>query len=213
MNTPDRPLPKSVYFKHGAYYFVAIEPESGKSKWHKLGRTWGEAFAKYNKLIPQIKNDGYLKRAIGTYRTGDIPEIHLATMLKQSRNNARARGLAHCIGIADLRELAARSGGRCALSGIKFEYGLAKEVAEHAARRKRPWAPSIDRIDSAGGYITGNIRLVCVAVNIARQDFPDSVLHKIAAGISNMAKQQQKERPKIKDLRTTTAPHIGINIS
>lgn len=186
-------LPKSVVYKHGRYYFIAAAGDTRKIKWHPLGKTWSEAYARYLQLVPQLKGDDYLKRRIASYQTGDIPNLHIAAMLKQSRANAKARGLEHSISIEDLRDLACRSGGRCALTGIKFEYGLAKEVKGLSTRRKRPWAPSIDRIDSAQGYAIGNVRLVCVAVNIARQDFPDSVLYRLAAGLSNMAKTQQIE--------------------
>lgn len=189
---PPNVLPRSVFFKNGAFYFVTFERETRRQKWHRLGKTWGESYERYQRLVPQIKGDAYLKRRLATYQTGGIPELQLAAMLKQSRKNARARGLPHSITIDDLREMASLSGGRCALSGLKFEYGLAKEVDGLNTRRKRPWAPSIDRIDSTRGYDIGNVRLVCVAVNIARQDFPDSVLYRIAEGLSNMGKQHKK---------------------
>lgn len=183
------PLPKSVFFKNGAYYFVTKQIGAEKQKWHRLGRSWGESFTRYQTLVPQIKNDAYLKRRLEIYQTGDIPDAHLAAMLKQSRNNARSRSLSHTINMNDLRDLAFQSNGCCALSGIKFEYGLARELADSKCSRKRPWAPSIDRIESSTGYVIENIRLVCIAVNIARQDFPDSVLYKIAAGMSKLKRK------------------------
>jgi len=50
--------------------------------------------------------------------------------------------------------------GRCALSGIEFDL---REVGQGAA--KRPFAPSLDRVDATGGYTADNVRLVCQAVN------------------------------------------------
>lgn len=184
--TLKRPLPKSVFFKNGAYYFVHRSPVTKKNEWVRLGNPWSIAYEKYLRVVPQLKGDKYIQRRIIAYQTGDIPEPHIAAMLKQSRSNAKARDIEHAISIDALRDLAARSGGHCALTGIKFEYGVAKEVEGLSTRRKRPWAPSIDRIDSSRGYHIDNIRLVCVAVNIARQDFPDEILFKMARGLSNM---------------------------
>jgi hypothetical protein len=39
-------LPERVYIKHGAYYFV-----DAKNKWHKLGKTFPEAMAKWAEVI------------------------------------------------------------------------------------------------------------------------------------------------------------------
>lgn len=43
-----------------------------------------------------------------------------------------------------------------------------------------PWAPSIDRIDCHKGYEPGNVRVVCWAYNIARRNWPDSVVREMA---------------------------------
>lgn len=52
---------------------------------------------------------------------------------------------------------------RCEVTGIKFEYGPKAE----ASWQSRPMAPSLDRISNKGGYQRDNIRLVCVCVNVA----------------------------------------------
>ena len=49
--------------------------------------------------------------------------------------------------------------------------------------RKRMWAPSVDRINSAHGYVAGNMRLVAIAVNIAMSDFGEEFLLRIAEAI------------------------------
>jgi hypothetical protein len=50
--------------------------------------------------------------------------------------------------------------GRCAVSGFEFNLQRFPE-----ALVKYPFAPSIDRRLSSGGYTEDNVRLVCVAVN------------------------------------------------
>lgn len=47
-----------------------------------------------------------------------------------------------------------------------------------------PWAPSIDRIDCSKGYEPGNVRAVCWAYNIARRNWPDSVVLEMALALT-----------------------------
>jgi hypothetical protein len=63
---------------------------------------------------------------------------------------------------------------KCALTGLEF----ATAQGENSNKR-RPFAPSIDRIDYKKGYTKDNTRLVCVAVNISLSDFGDEVFDKI----------------------------------
>jgi hypothetical protein len=53
-------------------------------------------------------------------------------------------------------------GGRYALKGLRFDLHV---VGSFKARR--PFTPSLDGIDSAGGYTRNNARLVCQAINFA----------------------------------------------
>lgn len=71
-----------------------------------------------------------------------------------------------------LNNLLRRSGGKCMLTGIPFS-------SEQSSGRRRPWLPSLDRIDSSKGYTDGNMRLVCSAVNIALNDWGDEVFWRI----------------------------------
>ena len=62
-----------------------------------------------------------------------------------------------------------RADGRCELSGLPFDL-------ERSAGRRAPFAPSLDRIDCAKGYIAGNVRLVTIIMNCALGDFGETVL-------------------------------------
>lgn len=95
-----------------------------------------------------------------------------ASMLK----NARSRGRDVEITLGDVEAMWDESGGRCALSGIPFDF-------ERRGRKRRPFAPSIDRIDSMKAYTRANCRLVCVAVNYAMSDWGEGVLRQVAHGI------------------------------
>lgn len=69
--------------------------------------------------------------------------------------------------------MVARANGRCEVTGIPFS-----DQSVGGARR-RPWVPTVDRIDAAKGYEPGNIRLVCCAANIALNDWGDDVFNQM----------------------------------
>lgn len=56
--------------------------------------------------------------------------------------------------------------GRCEMSGVDFDMQASRE-----------WAtPSIDRIDSFGGYIYSNVRVICYGLNVAMNRWGEDVL-------------------------------------
>lgn len=63
-----------------------------------------------------------------------------------------------------------RAAGECELSGIPFRY-----LTTTKRNIWRPYAPSIDRVDSTKGYIADNCRLVCACVNAALGAWGDDV--------------------------------------
>lgn len=72
-----------------------------------------------------------------------------------------------------LLELWNKQEAKCALTKLQFEF---ENTTKYEAN---PFAPSIDRIDSAGGYTKDNVRLVCVAVNYALNEFGEGVFKQI----------------------------------
>lgn len=77
------------------------------------------------------------------------------------------------------------SNGRCALTGIKFDF------APVGFGKKRPFAPSIDRVLSSAPYKVGNVRLVCVAVNVALNQWGDEVLRTVAKGMLGQLSEEE----------------------
>ena len=77
-----------------------------------------------------------------------------------------------------LLEMYDRQQGLCALSGIKMTWATGKTS---------PTSISVDRIDQSKGYVDGNVRLVCMAVNAFRGTMNDQELLVFArALLSNM---------------------------
>lgn len=95
--------------------------------------------------------------------------------LKRCERRAKAMGREFGLTQADFEFVCLRSGGRCELTGIPFSDAL--------TNGRRPYFQSIDRIDCARGYTIDNVRLVCLAVNIAISNWGDQVLAQIAIGL------------------------------
>lgn len=96
---------------------------------------------------------------------------------RRSIERAASRGIEHYLSLDDVKEMYAKSDGRCQVSRIHFN------AFRPLGSTKRPWYPSIDRIESRKPYTKGNCRLVCVAVNMAMGEWGLSVLTAIAKAI------------------------------
>lgn len=74
----------------------------------------------------------------------------------------------------DLERLWLRSRGRCELTGIAFN------DSRGGVCRRAPLKPSLDRIRRGDGYTPENVRLVCVAINTAINEWGESIFEFIA---------------------------------
>ena len=96
----------------------------------------------------------------------------------QVKGSAAKRKIAFSLTQDDLSALVNRSGLCCELTGIPFDLRVPR-AALGLKHFKRPWFPSVDRIDSSKGYQRSNVRLVCVAVNYAVGSFGDEIFLRI----------------------------------
>lgn len=186
--------------RNAFYYQIPREHQHlwGGKQQVKLGQTLEEAHAAFASMIGnsdpiemcRLRNE-VSARAVSKNRWGQlhhydetcgIPIGFLQGMYQRSRTGASARGLDFDLIPTDMATLAMRAAGRCELSGITWDF------QSRSLRGKRPWSPSLDRIDSMQGYSLENCRLVAVAVNIALSDFGEEILRKIAIGIATKAK-------------------------
>ena len=74
----------------------------------------------------------------------------------------------------DLRALWLAGDGHCALTGLPFF-----ETQVGTGRARKPYAPSLDRIDPEKPYVRDNCRLVRVCVNFALNTFGDEVFEEM----------------------------------
>lgn len=91
---------------------------------------------------------------------GSFTMMHLAAKLR-----ARKKNFEYELSPEIIEKLCLNQNNKCALSGIEFDYSPTDEY------RVRPFAPSIDRIDSKKGYTLDNVQMTCVIVNKAKNEF------------------------------------------
>lgn len=106
------------------------------------------------------------------------PNERLRKILGRTQRRARACGFAIDIDLDFLHALWRAQEGRCAVSGITFS----DEYHRHAFV-KTPLEPSLDRIDSRGGYTKENVRLVSMIANFAMGQWGTDVLRRLAHGV------------------------------
>lgn len=88
----------------------------------------------------------------------------LTNLLSQARHRAKSQGVPCSLTRHDIEEMYLQSGGKCAVSKLPFS-------SLRAGHRASPWAMSLDRIEPRHGYVPGNVRLVCLIVNVALNEW------------------------------------------
>lgn len=99
-------------------------------------------------------------------------ELGVGKALYQAIDNSMTAALRRgetWFGHMEVDQLIARSNGLCELTGIRFS------LANPTNARRRPFLPSIDRIEHAKPYSLANCRLICCCINIALNDWGDGV--------------------------------------
>lgn len=84
----------------------------------------------------------------------------LGNLVPRSRRRAARAGFPNDLASDHGQHLFEQQTGLCAISGLPFSLTQFPGVLV-----KHPFAPSLDRVSSRGGYTEDNVRLVCIAVN------------------------------------------------
>lgn len=120
-----------------------------------------------------------------------IWKVYKGKMLSGARKRAKATSKPFDLTQPELDELILKCGGRCSVSGLRF--GVSGR-----SHGKNPWAPSLDRIDSQLGYTKSTCRIVCVAANLAMNEWGLEVLERLSiwvAARTRKAKRVKKRKP------------------
>jgi hypothetical protein len=124
-------------------------------EWSKKNREKISKRQKYNRQQERIEN------GLSKYQkplTVNSPFVRVYTTVKNSKKH-------ECfLTVDDIREQFERQNGLCALSGLS----LLTPKSSGDKKEKHPMNLSVDRIDSSLPYQKGNIQLVCLALNYAK---------------------------------------------
>jgi hypothetical protein len=122
--------------------------------------------------------------AVINERNGNRPCVEIdswsvvaAAVCRRQKISAKARGIPFQITAGYVLGQMRLAGYRCPVSGIAFTH------QRDGGFHKNPWAPSVDRIDNRQGYVPGNIRVVCLAVNLAMNEWGYDVLLRLAHAV------------------------------
>ena len=155
-----------------------IRPISGlkrvksRGKWYVYERSTNAAIIKgfdgsvleLNAKLSGVENAKEIRRhykAIGSHRYwrgNAAKKLH-----KTTSSRATYRSLTYELSAQIIEEMLLLARDSCQVTGMPFDY-LPKKVVSWKTRSK---APSLDRIDNRKGYTRDNVRLVCVCVNFA----------------------------------------------
>lgn len=119
---------------------------------------------------------------------GDDFPAFIKKGIHRHRAQAKAKGMDFNISADFIISLAAKQQWRCALTGIKFN------LRKIEGKRRRPYAPSIDRIDSAQGYVESNVRVVCLATNLALNEWGDEIFLAQVRGAKRLSRTASTAR-------------------
>lgn len=116
-----------------------------------------------------IRRESMRRYRVRAAEAGYEPDIWARQTIWDARRRAKKAGLPMTIDSAWVLDRLEKIVGRCEVSGVPFS-------DENPGRaHKRPFMPSLDRINCEGGYTPDNVRIVCVAVNTLLQDWGDGV--------------------------------------
>jgi hypothetical protein len=100
--------------------------------------------------------------------------VALRGIYARTLGNAKRRGMEHTLTKEQFLLLFKKANGHCMYSGLPFS------LDTYASERRRPFAPSIDRIDAKRGYTLENCRLICTLLNYAFNDWGSEPFLRVA---------------------------------
>lgn len=84
-------------------------------------------------------------------------------MLRTSRTRARTKGWDFDLDVAWVLERLSQ--GRCEATGLELS------LTGHSSAFRHPLSPSVDRIDSSGGYTKSNCQIVATIHNLSKGEW------------------------------------------
>lgn len=173
-----KPRFKRMHYKHGSWYYIT----PGERRWIRLASELDEA---ERVLLGILELEGAEMPSVRRVRWQDFDWDK--SLLKQTITNARTKNLPHALTREWLTTQMVQQNGCCAITGLPFYFETDPRYT------KRPWVPSVDRIDRTQGYLPQNCRLVAAAVNIALNEWGLDVLETIASALQQARRRRRAQ--------------------
>ena len=111
-----------------------------------------------------------------------------STIYSTARKNARHRNIDFELTREEFYQLVRESKERCAISGIAFNF-------TYKNGKRRPFAPSLDRINSAKGYSKQNCRVISLIANLALNEWGEASLLKFCKAVFRLRIEPTSHSP------------------
>lgn len=122
---------------------------------------------------PEQKAKAYLKTKERHRAKKEDPKFFGVKEYQALKDRARGRGLDFNLTPQYLQKLFNECKGTCSVTGLPFDMKMGK------GKKRNPYRPSVDRIDSNKGYVKRNIQIVLAIVNTMKMDYTDSIINPV----------------------------------
>lgn len=129
---------------------------------------WKERFNIYTPQDQLVITDDYM---LGM--TEWLKYKYLATC----NRNEKRKSLEHNISFEYILDICKKQEYKCAITKFLMPFSI-----------KNPYSASIDRIDSANGYIIGNIQIVCTFINLAKNNLSNNFACEFVEALRNQGR-------------------------
>lgn len=103
-----------------------------------------------------------LSKSCGCLQKPTENKMRIDRIFKTIKAGSVKRGMSFILIKSDIEKLAERQNWKCLQTGISFDFTQGEG--------RRPFGPTIDRIDNTRGYEPGNIQLVCNLYNYCKNE-------------------------------------------
>ena len=147
---------------------------------HDFGENIFEKIAKIYlykdiKYLPKIENTHTVStpKQIKDKKYSESLKGIITGLYNRSKNSKQTKNMSFNLTKEFLHELFQKQNNKCKITNITFDY------TKYNNKKASPFKPSIDRIDSSKGYTQDNVRLVCVIINFALNEFGEEIFRQI----------------------------------
>lgn len=141
--------------------------------WLRHGEPW-ESVRQWLRSRPVVQEPAEFDDVVRYFRTA----------IGEARKRAAKKGIPFDLAVGDAEDML--GDGTCQLTEIPFSL--------EKIGKRRPFAPSLDRVTAETGYVRSNVRIVCVAVNLAINEWGESLFAYVAEQF--ISRRQKKSMPR-----------------